>query len=128
MTRGLISNAARYKQVFDFRGMIFERKISPTDIDAILDFGGEELVIVEYKVVGVSVPYGQRRAIEVLIDNCNKAKNRGIAIIANHNSNPGDVINGAECVVAEYYQSAGWYKPKKEITVRRFVDEWRVPF
>jgi hypothetical protein len=128
---GAIRHLERYKQLIEFTGLQFERKITPTDIDASLDFEGREWVFVEYKSGDAQMPGGQRRHLEALCDNlntCTTADGRSIsatAMLAVHNCPPSEVINGAQATVASYYWKRAWKAPETEITVRDAIERFR---
>ena len=62
--RGQVRHLARHGQLLDGSGLDLPRKITHTDIDALYDFGREELfVFCEIKLRGKDVPYGQRIAL-----------------------------------------------------------------
>ena len=48
---GMIKYHKRLKQLYDFEGM-GKGKISPTDIDAVLEFGNKFLFLFEFKLEG----------------------------------------------------------------------------
>jgi hypothetical protein len=128
MDRGTIYNIERYKQLLDFSGLQFERKITPTDIDLFLDFGGIEFVVGEFKVKGNSVPYGQRRALNEILQHLSiKGKTNAMGIIAEHQTPPDKMINACNCWVTEYWFdiARGWQPPKEPITVRKAIEQWR---
>ena len=57
--KGLIRNRKRVKQVIDFTG-IQNGKLHPSDIDAVLEFDNEVLILIEVKYKFNKIPMGQR--------------------------------------------------------------------
>ncbi len=109
--RGVIQNREMKQQIADMSGLRFG-KITPTDLDAFIDFGNRLFVFVEAKFNGAQVPNGQKLAIERLCDAChNPPKRHAVAFITSHNDR-GD-IDFANSVVTEYRWQGVWHKPKQ---------------
>ena len=64
---GLIKNPQRIKQVIDFTG-VQNGKIHPSDIDAVLEFDNEALILIEVKRKYNKIPTGQRLVLERITD------------------------------------------------------------
>lgn len=92
-------------------------KITPTDLDAVIDFGGQLFVFIEAKLTGNSIPRGQELALERLTDGYPQA----IGIVCEHTNRTG-VINLANCVVKRYRWRGAWRNPRYVITVKFAVD------
>ena len=124
--RGVIKNLKRYKQLLSFEGLKFERNITPTDLDAIIDFASKEWVLIEYKTEGNPVLRGQRIAISSLLEHQAKSGIKALGIIATHNYPSHEIIDGAQCLVIEVWtQRKGWQQPRQQRTVRETIDFWR---
>lgn len=109
--RGVIQNRAFKQQIADFSGLTFG-KITPTDLDAFMDFNNQLFVFVETKYEGAPLPYGQRLAIERLCDACHCPPSRyAVAFITSHSSK-GD-IDFARTVVTKIRFGGKWLDPKK---------------
>ena len=108
--RGVIRNREFKQQIADFSGLRFG-KITPTDLDAFMDFHNKLFVFVESKHGGAPLPYGQRLAIERLCDACHNPRIRyAVAFITKHESN-GD-IDFSQTVVTQYRWAGKWVTPK----------------
>lgn len=118
--RGKIYNAALATQIRDFSGLRYG-SITPTDIDGLLDFQDRAYVIIETKLCGAQVPYGQRLAIARLTDIISSTGRLGMALIARHKNTFGE-IDFANCAVSEYRYGGQWIIPRADITVRQAVD------
>ena len=59
----LIRNTKQVRQTIDFTG-IESGKIHPTDIDVVLEFDNEVLILMEVKRKGNLIPIGQRLVLE----------------------------------------------------------------
>ena len=69
----LIRNSNQTKQGIDFTG-VENGKIHPTDIDAVLEFDNEALILIEVKRKGSKLPLGQRLLLERLCDSWHTEK------------------------------------------------------
>jgi hypothetical protein len=127
--RGEIENRARRQQIADMRGLLWG-KITPTDIDGFLDFGGRLFVFFEGKYNLAKVGHGQRLALENACIAMNCAPGRvAIAIICDHFVENTEVdIVSADMIVRE------WFHPKvgewrttngKEFLLKEFIDRLR---
>lgn len=108
--RGVIRNRLFKQQIVDFGGLRFGT-ITPTDLDAFMDFNNKLFVFVEAKYAGAPVPYGQRLAIERLCDACHQPPARyAVAFLTSHNDK-GD-INFAQTTVTKYRWQGQWLDPR----------------
>ena len=110
--RGIIQNREFKQQIADFSGLRFD-KITPTDLDAFMDFNNKLFVFVEAKYGGAPLPYGQRLAIERLCDACHTPPVRyAVAFLTSH-ENKGD-IDFARTVITQYRWGGKWVSPKTD--------------
>lgn len=124
--RGKIRNEAQARQLRDFSGLRWGT-ITPTDIDACIDFGNKTFVFVEIKFDGKPLPCGQKLALERLIDNLsaerkNNEKKEAVLIVAAHQCPPEQIIDVASCRVVSSYRKGRWIENKDQLTVREFID------
>lgn len=111
-TRGIIQNREYKQQIADFSGLRFG-KITPTDLDAFMDFGNKLFVFVEAKYGGASLPYGQKLALERLCDACHTPPSRyAVAFIVSHMSK-GD-IDFANTKVTSFRWQGAWHAPQEK--------------
>ena len=122
--RGVIENRERARQLRDFSGLRYGN-ITPTDIDALIEYKDVAYVIIETKFSNAELPTGQRLAIERLCDDLQNFKHT-IAIVSRHNFPVNEDIDLAKTVVDKYRWRGKWIEIKKitnEIwTVKRLVD------
>lgn len=110
--RGVIGNRAYKQQIADFSGLTFG-KITPTDLDAFMDFNNKLFVFVETKFNNAPLKYGQRLALERLCDACHNPPHRyAVAFVTSHQSN-GD-IDFANTTVMQFRWNGEWHGPRKE--------------
>ena len=119
--RGKIRNPKYAMQLRDMSGLRWG-KITPTDIDGFLDFGGRVYVIIEGKHGRASMTLGQRLALERLCDSCTKASVATLLVICSHTTT--GTIDYAELPVVMYRCRQEWRTPGRPITVRQIIDEF----
>lgn len=111
MVRGVINNRDFKTQVADMSGLTFGN-ITPTDLDAFMDFNNKLFVFVEAKHGDSKMPYGQQLAIERLCDACHKPPHRfAVAFVTSHNAS-GD-IDFANTTVTKYRWRGKWITPQQ---------------
>jgi hypothetical protein len=104
--RGEIRNREMGIQIRDYSGLRWE-KITPTDIDGFLDFGGRLFIIIELKYEDADMPNGQKLALERICDACQKGGAESYILIGSHSNATGD-IDGANATVIECYYKGRW--------------------
>jgi hypothetical protein len=120
--RGKIRNNEYAKQLFDFSGLRWE-KITPTDIDGYVEFGGKLSIFIEIKLEGYSPSPGQRLALERL---CDLNKVPACVLIANHKKPIDDQpIPAHPLPVQEYYWKGKWQATRKPMNIKQCIDELR---
>jgi glycerophosphoryl diester phosphodiesterase len=102
--RGVIRNREYGTQVRDFSGLRFG-KITPTDIDGLIEYQNKGYVFIETKYKDAKLPRGQELALERLCDDLQNTKPT-LLIIASHETE-GD-IDVAETIVARYRFKGEW--------------------
>ena len=107
----LIRHQDFIRQVVDFSGLRFGKKY-PSDIDGIMDFGGELFVIMETKHHAAKLPPGQRYLFEAVTDTLGLVK-PAYTFVTAHNSS--GVIDLSSTIVTEIRHGNRWYPPKREI-------------
>lgn len=122
--RGVIENQLRRQQINDFSGLLYGR-ITPTDIDGVIEYKGKMYIFFEVKYQNKDLPQGQRMAIERLVNDTYKAGKKSVALIITHDV--GDTrqsVPVADCYVKELYycKEKIWRPPKQLITARKFMD------
>jgi hypothetical protein len=122
--RGVIKNRELKNQVADMSGLRWGN-ITPTDIDAFLDFGDRLFVLVEGKYGGADVQHGQMLAIQRLCDATHFPPRRySYAIIADHYTPDGNDIDFANMIVRTIRFNGKWVTPKKaDLTLRRAIEK-----
>ena len=99
-----ILNPKRMKQLIDFKGLELDNGIYPTDIDGLIEYHDSEYILLEVKHKDARVPYGQRLAIQRMVDDFTKAGKKAVAIVCEHKVDDTDKpVVAAFCKVRELY-------------------------
>jgi hypothetical protein len=116
-----IKNRAHMSQIKDFSGLRFG-KITPTDIDGFIDFGGKLFVFIEAKYGEAQLSFGQRLALERLVDACHRPPDRhSILFLVRHDSEKD--IDLAEARVTNVRIDGVWTEPKlPELTLFNAIE------
>lgn len=122
----LIKNSNQAKQGLDFTGLQ-NGAIHPSDIDAVLEFDNDALILIEVKRQGARIKKGQRLLLERLCDNWNTEKS--IVLYCTHEFNDDGVDIPAElCTVYEVYHKGQWIvkNVKLKDALNALGDAWEI--
>jgi len=120
--RGEIRNRKSFSQAIRFTGMQWG-KITPTDIDCFLDFGNKVFVTIESKHEKKAVPFGQRWAIERLVDGLEDSGKVSMGVIARHSFKDTEDVILKDCRVAEIRFNKKWTTIDKDTTVMKAINK-----
>lgn len=135
-SNGVIKFKARAKQLNNFSGLIRMRGITPTDIDALIDYNGRAFIYLEGKLKDKKMDKGQLRALESMVNSHTKAGHPSAAIVYWH-SIPSDFevpvdmqfVRAIFCqtkipnLCRKYYENSQWWEPMTETTtVKSAID------
>ena len=123
MNRGEIQHIARAQQINSFKNLQYE-KITPTDIDGVIEYKNKAYIFLEVKYEDKELPSGQRLALERLVKDTATNK-KSICIVCEHQiKNTSEQIYVAGCDVREIYLSGEfkWRPPINKITVKELMD------
>ena len=118
MSKTLIRNTNQIKQAIDFIGAEWG-SIHPSDIDAVLEFDNEFLILFEVKRVGYPIPGGQKKMLHRI---CNSWKGKSIVLKAEHEYNDTEIIKLNECELTELYYNGFWRKPKYRLSIEKALE------
>lgn len=123
--RGEIEYPERAQQIINFSGLTFG-SITPTDLDGLIEYHNKAYVLIEMKYRDAEIKYGQKLAIERLVEDTEKAGKKSLAIIADHEvDDPKEQINAAPCIVRQYYRpKKKWHTPEKPVTVLETIKQF----
>jgi hypothetical protein len=119
--RGKIQNRQRAAQLRSFAGLRFGR-ITPTDLDALIEYHNKAYVLIEVKLEGAEFDGGQKLALERLCDDLEKAKPT-LLIFARHNYPIGHDIDCGACMIEQYRWQHKWYTARYS-DVRKLVEKF----
>ena len=125
--RGVIQNVARAQQINDFRHLLFG-KITPTDIDGVIEYQNKAYIIIEDKYGEKELPYGQKLAIERMIDDLSEKKH-ALAIVCEHEvHDTNNHVDVSDCNVREIYSGnigeREWRKPRVNLNTKQAVENF----
>jgi len=104
----LINSYKQIKQVVDFTG-IQNGLIHPTDIDAVLEFDNDVLIIIELKYKNAEIPTGQRLVLERICNSWHTKKS--VVLKVEHDFNvENEAIPLDSCTVTKIYYNSKWHK------------------
>ena len=121
MREGLIRNHNQVKQAIDFKGLDYGN-IHPSDIDAVLEFDNEHLILIEVKRIGNDIPEGQKRLLERI---CNDWNGNSIVLKGEHKCNDTETVFLDECILTESYKpnkKGVWTKHGSTTTIKEVID------
>ena len=117
IARGVIQNVARAQQINDFKGLLIG-KITPTDIDGVIEYQNKAYIFIEIKYKDKDLPYGQKLALERLSNDVIKAGKSSIVLVVEHDiDDTSESVDVSSCKIRNYYFNKKWLIPKNEITV-----------
>jgi hypothetical protein len=107
--RGAIRHLDRYKQLISYAGLERHRHITPTDIDGLIDYNGNAFLLLECKLEGKEIDYGQKRAIENIIGSFVESGRKACCLVFRHNSQTDEIIDAKNCIVSDVYYEGKWH-------------------
>lgn len=125
--KSLIRNSNQTKQGLDFTG-IQNGKIHPSDIDAVLEFDNQALILMEVKRTGNPIPVGQRLLLERLCDSWHTKKSIVLYVTHDYMDETRD-IPLTNCVVGGCYYGKKWMKVDNEplrIVLNKLGFNWNI--
>lgn len=123
MSRGEIKHIARSQQVNSFKNMKYG-KITPTDLDALIEYKDKAYIFIEVKHRNAVLPFGQKLALERLVKDTSPKKH-SIAIVCEHYQDDTDKqVDLASCTVRELYLSSEnyWRPPSHHMEVKQLTN------
>lgn len=123
MVRGKIRNREQAQQIRDYSKLRYGN-ITPTDIDAFLEFNNKAFIFIELKYQGRKMPGGQKLALERLCNLAEVPGKHGLLIIASHEVPKEKDIDAGECLVKRYYYKGKWEILAMEFSLKEIVDQF----
>lgn len=99
--------------------------MTPTDIDAFLDFHNLAFVFVEAKHARPDLPYGQSLALERICDACQAGGIPSVVfVVVWQNLNADGEIEFSDAIVKAVYFEKKWRKNVEALTLKKYVDRF----
>lgn len=116
----LIKNKRHLSQSIDFSG-VQNVNIHPTDIDAVLEFDNEVLILIELKYNDSVIPTGQRLVLERICDSWHTKKS--VVLKAVHYTESEKNIPLELCRVTKFYHNGSWKVPKSNKYIPQVIND-----
>lgn len=120
--RGKIQYQDHARQLLIYEGMTFGR-ITPTDIDGVIEYHDEAVILYECKHADAEIPRGQKIALVRIIDDLQAANKEAILLICEHHIARGD-IRLANTIVREVYYKGSFHVPHNRTTAKEMTERF----
>ena len=122
--RGEIHSRERAKQLRDFSSLLYG-KITPTDIDGLIEYHNKGYILIEIKLQGIPLSFGQQLALERITDDLTRSGKPTICIVADHDvSDPTEDIDVAKAIVRKYRVDSEWKMFQNLHTTKQAIDSF----
>ena len=122
-TYGKVLNRERHSQCLDFSG-IARGKMTPTDLDGVIDYHGRAWILMEIKYNSEPIPDGQRICFNRLTSTLNKEA-PALFIIADHyTEDPREDVDVSRALVREWSTGGRWIKQCEPLSVGTLIDRF----
>lgn len=118
-----LEHPERAAQLIDLTGINYGN-LSPTDVDGFLEIKNKLFVFLEFKNENAPpIGYGQRTALERVVDALHQSGKVSLAVIGQHNTAHTEIVNGAASKALEVRWQGQWVSLKGDgYTVRDCVN------
>lgn len=111
--RGVIHTENRARQLIRFEGIRYG-KITPTDIDALIEYHNQAYIFIEVKHLYKQLDLGQRLALQRMVDDATKAGKIATAFVLEHDiTNPVEDVYLSKCKIRTHYFQGRWHDHNK---------------
>ena len=127
--RGEIKYPDRFRQAISYKGLqLSGTTITPTDIDGIMEYHDKAWIMIEAKLKGVELPFGQKTLMERFVKDGQKSGKQNLAIVVEHEvHNTKEVVEIAEWPIKEvifYEGNKVVYKPDPR-SLNECINAWK---
>jgi len=123
-SRGAIHSARRARQLHDFSGLSFGR-ITPTDLDGLIDYHDRAYALLELKSEGADLPTGQQLALTRLVDIIEASGRRAALFVAEHAVRDADQqVDASRTRIRWIYQQHVIVEAAAGLTLRAALDDF----
>ncbi len=103
-----LEHPERAAQLVDLTGINYGN-LSPTDVDGFLEIKNKLFVFFEFKNENAPpIGYGQRTALERVVDALHQSGKVSLAVIGQHNTAHAEIVNGAASKALEVRWQGQW--------------------
>lgn len=123
--RGKIQFRARKKQILDFSNLRLKYRITPTDMDGLIEYRNRIRFFIEMKYRNAVPSHGQKLCLTRLADDVEKAGKTGIVLYCWHDvESPEKDVDAAESTVRYIYMKKQWYAGywRLDEIINHFID------
>lgn len=106
-TRGAIQYPELAKQLIDFSELKWGR-ITPTDIDGIVEYQNVAYILYEFKYGNASVPHGQEICLMRMCDDFTASGKLAVLLVCEHNIRAPTTIKASQAIVRDIYYDGSW--------------------
>jgi len=117
----LIRNSKEVVRAIDFTG-VQNGAIHPSDIDAVLEFDNDILILIEVKKKGNDIPTGQKLLLERICSSWKTSRSVVLKVEYKDIYDSSENIPLEACYVTEYYNKFKWTVTKKPYGLRLFLN------
>jgi len=117
----LIRNRKKVRQVIDFTG-VQNGKMHPSDIDAVLEFDNDILILIEVKYKFKKIPTGQRLLLERICDSWHTKKSIVLKVEHDYESDE-ENIPLENCKVTAIYYDKKWIYYSEHYDFKHYINK-----
>lgn len=117
----LIRNNKEIVRAIDFTG-VQSGAMHPSDIDAVLEFDNDILILIEVKKQGIDIPLGQRLLLERISSSWRTKKSVVLKVEYEDVYDVNENIPLDACYVTEYFHRYQWGKTKNKYKLTSFLN------
>lgn len=117
----LIRNSKEVVRAIDFTG-VENGVIHPSDIDAVLEFDNDILILIEVKKSGVEIPIGQKLLLQRICSSWRTSRSVVLKVEYEDVYDKTENIPLEDCYVTEYFHRYHWSKTKESYSLKNFLN------
>jgi len=114
--KSLIRNSKEVRKTIDFTG-VQNGLMHPSDIDAVLEFDNDILILMEVKKQGIEIPVGQKLLLERLSQSWHTSRSVVLKVEYLNIFKDDEDIPLDQCYVTEFYFNKVWREAKKPVNL-----------
>lgn len=112
----LIRNSKEVRKTIDFTG-VQNGLMHPSDIDAVLEFDNDILILMEVKKQGIEIPVGQKLLLERISQSWHTPRSVVLKVEYLNIFKDDEDVPLDQCYVTEFYFNKKWRDTKKPVNL-----------